>query len=252
VKRLAKKTRKKLASPDEIAAQVRAQLAPAISAIGVIAKNSEFLNRIERLAATLALWGPKINLTAHPSDPDEIVFHVFDSIIPISIAVSSKILRLSARLDRERRFLDIGSGAGFPGLVIAAAINAQVTLVEARRKRATFLSEAAVEMGLRNVRVECARAESLDVSDGFDLVTARAVGNHRGIFEIAGRGLHPGGVLMLYASAEQKFDDDAGAAAAAGLVDPSIAGYDLRHGRKMMSRAVATWCRGPRMRPSQE
>ena len=243
MKRSAKKTRKKPRSPDEIAAEVRAQLAPAISGIGVIAKNSEFLNRIERLAATLALWGPKINLTAHPSDPDEIVFHVFDSIIPVSIAVSSKILRLSARIDRERRFLDIGSGAGFPGLVIAAAINAQVTLVEARRKRATFLSEAAVEMGLRNVRVQCVRAESLDVSDGFDLVTARAVGNPAGIFEIAGRALHPGGVLMLYASAEQKFDDDGAAAAAAGLVNPSVAGYDLRHGRQMVSRAVATWSR---------
>ncbi len=243
MKRSAKKTKRKAASPDEIGAAVRAQLAPAISAIGVIAKNSEFLDRIERLAATLALWGPKINLTAHPSDLGEIVFHVFDSIIPVSIAVSSKILRLSARLDRERRFLDIGSGAGFPGLVIAAAIRAQVTLVEARRKRATFLSEAAVEMGLRNVRVVCGRAESLDVSDGFDLVTARAVGNPVAIFEIAGRALHPGGVLMLYASAEQKFDDNenAGAAAAAGLVDPSVAGYDLRHGRHLMSRAIATW-----------
>jgi 16S rRNA (guanine527-N7)-methyltransferase len=245
VKRSAKKIKKKAATPDQIAASVRAQLAPAISAIGVIDRNSQFLDRIERMAATLALWGPKINLTAHPSDPDEIVFHVFDSIIPVSIAVSAKILRLSARLDRERRFLDIGSGAGFPGLVIAAAINAQVTLVEARRKRATFLSEAAIEMGLRNVRVHCARAESLDVRDGFDLVTARAVGNPRGIFEIAGRALHPGGVLMLYAGAEQKFDDveNAGAAAAAGLVDPSVSGYDLRHGRQVMSRAVATWIR---------
>ncbi len=233
------------ASPDEIGASVRAKLAPAISAVGVIAKNSEFLDRIERMAATLALWGPKINLTAHPRDPDEIVFHVFDSIIPVSIAVSAKILRLSTRLDRERRFLDIGSGAGFPGLVIAAAINAQVTLVEARRKRATFLSEAVVEMGLRNVRVECVRAESLDVSAGFDLVTARAVGNPAGILKIAGRALHPGGVLMLYVSAAQEFDDDASAAAAAasGLVDGSVAGYDLRHGRQVTSRAVATWTR---------
>ena len=233
------------ASPDEIGASVRAKLAPAISAVGVIAKNSEFLDRIERMAATLALWGPKINLTAHPRDPDEIVFHVFDSIIPVSIAVSAKILRLSTRLDRERRFLDIGSGAGFPGLVIAAAINAQVTLVEARRKRATFLSEAVVEMGLRNVRVECVRAESLDVSAGFDLVTARAVGNPAGILKVAGRALHPGGVLMLYVSAAQEFDDDASAAAAAasGLVDGSVAGYDLRHGRQVTSRAVATWTR---------
>src|SRR5271167_5169649 len=151
MKRSAKKTKKRAASPDEIAANVRAQLAPAISAIGVIARNSEFLDRIERMAAMLALWGPKINLTANPRDPDEVVFHVFDSIIPISIAASSKIIRL----DRAHRFLDIGSGAGFPGLVIAAAVNAHVTLIEARRKRATYLSEAAIEMGLQNVRVEC-------------------------------------------------------------------------------------------------
>jgi 16S rRNA (guanine(527)-N(7))-methyltransferase RsmG len=234
---------KKAATPDEIAAKVRAQLAPAIAATGVVGNTVEFLNRIERMAATLAVWGPKINLTAHPRDPDEIVFHVFDSIIPVSIAVSSKILRLGNRMDRERRFLDIGSGAGFPGLVIAAAINAQVTLVEARRKRATYLSEAAVEMGLRNVHIECSRAESLDVRDGFDLVTARAVGNPRGLFEIAGRALRPGGVLMIYISADQKIEDEAGAAAASGLLDGAVSGYDLRHGRKMMRRAVAMWIR---------
>jgi 16S rRNA (guanine527-N7)-methyltransferase len=234
---------KKAATPDEIAAKVRAQLAPAIAATGVVGNTVEFLNRIERMAATLAVWGPKINLTAHPRDPDEIVFHVFDSIIPVSIAVSSKILRLGNRMDRERRFLDIGSGAGFPGLVIAAAINAQVTLVEARRKRATYLSEAAVEMGLRNVHIECSRAESLDVRDGFDLVTARAVGNPRGLFEIAGRALRPGGVLMIYISADQKIEDEASAAAASGLLDGAVSGYDLRHGRKMMRRAVATWIR---------
>ena len=246
MKRSAKKIKKQAASPDQIAAVVRANLAPTISALGVIASRSEFLDRIERMAATLALWGPKINLTANPTDPDEILFHVFDSIIPVSIAVSSKIIRLGGRLDRERRFLDIGSGAGFPGLVIAAAINAQMTLVEARRKRATFLTEAAIEMGLANVHVQCARAESLDLRDRFDLVTARAVGNNPVIFEIAGRALHPGGVLMLYASADQKFDDndDGGAAARAGLVDPSVAGYDLRHGRQVMRRAVATWRRG--------
>src|SRR5271163_430069 len=104
VKHIKKKPRKKAANPEQIAANVRAQLAPTLSAIGVISKNSEFLDRIERLAATLALWGPKINLTAHPTDPDEIVFHVFDSIIPVSLAVSSKTLRLSAHPDRQRRF----------------------------------------------------------------------------------------------------------------------------------------------------
>ena len=226
-------------TPDEIAAAVRAQLAPAIAPLGVVSNTVQFLNRIERMAAMLAVWGPKINLTAHPNDPDEIVFHVFDSIIPVSLAVSSKILRLG----RAHRILDIGSGAGFPGLVIAAALNAQVTLVEARRKRATFLSEAAIEMGLQSVRVECARAESLDLRDSFDLVTSRAVAaNPAGLIEIAGRALRLEGVLMLYVSADQKFDEGAGAAAAAaGLVDAAISGYDLRHGQQTMHRAIATW-----------
>jgi 16S rRNA (guanine527-N7)-methyltransferase len=242
VKRSIEKAKKKAANPEQIGALVRARLAPALSAIGVISRNSEFLDRIERFAATLALWGPKINLTAHPTDPDEIVFHVFDSIIPVSLAVSSKVLRLGS-FDRERRFLDVGSGAGFPGLVIAAAINAQVTLVESRRKRASFLNEAIIEMGLRNAHVETMRAESLDVRDGFDLITARAVGVPLDMFKLAGRGLHPGGVLMLYVSAAQNFDASADAARAAGLVDASVAGYDLRHGRAVMNRAVATWRR---------
>ena len=234
-----KASAKKVLTPDQIAAAVRAQLAPAIAPLGVVSNTVQFLNRIERMAAMLAVWGPKINLTAHPQEPDEIVFHVFDSIIPISLAVSSKTLRLG----RTHRFLDIGSGAGFPGLVIAAALSGSVTLVEARRKRATYLSEAAIEMGLQNVQVECARAESLDLRDSFDLVTARAVGNPTGIFEIAGRVLHREGVLMIYASADQKFEEDAAAASASGLVDASVAGYDLRHGKQVMRRAVATWIR---------
>ena len=244
VKHIKKKPKKKALNPEQVAESVRAQLAPTLSAIGagVIAKNSEFLDRIERLAATLALWGPKVNLTAHPRDPNEILFDVFDSIIPISIVIGSKILRLSS-FDRGRRFLDVGSGAGFPGLVIASAINAQVTLVESRRKRASFLNEAVVEMGLRNVRVETARAESLDLSDGYELISARAVGTPLEMFKLAGKGLHPGGVLMLYVSAAQKFDDVAGAARAAGLGEVSIAGYDLRHGKQVLNRAVATWVR---------
>ena len=227
--------------PEQIAAEVRKRLAPVLPAIGVVAKSAAFLDRIERLAAMLALWGQKINLTANPTDPGEIVYHVFDSLMPLSMLVGSQALRLRPGFEPERRVLDIGSGAGFPGLVIAAAINAQVTLVEARRKRATFLGEAALEMGLRKVTVETARVETLKLERGFDLVTARAVGNPAELFKTAGRGLRPGGVLMLYVSSAQKFDEHA--AEVAGLENRTIEGYELRLGDEVVSRAVATWIR---------
>src|SRR5260370_37660302 len=126
-----KKVRKqKGVDPAKIAAEVRARIAPALQGIGIIAKNAEFLDRIEHLAATLALWGPKVNLTANPTDPNEIVFHIFDSLIPISLAVTTKVFKLRPLSEPERRIADIGSGAGFPGLGIAAALNAHVTLIE--------------------------------------------------------------------------------------------------------------------------
>jgi 16S rRNA G527 N7-methylase RsmG len=97
-------------------------------------------------------------------------------------------------------------------------------------------------MGLKNVRVECARAELLEMHEGFDLITSRAVGNPAALFEIAGRGLNREGVLMLYVSDGQKFADAARAkAVASGLYDEAISGYDLRHGKQVMRRAIATW-----------
>ncbi len=78
------------------------------------------------------------------------------------------------------RLLDVGSGGGFPGLVIAAVRpDLEVTLLEGTRKKAVFLRDTAGDMGLGDVRVVNGRAEELsgDVSLAgmFDLVTARAV-----------------------------------------------------------------------------
>src|ERR1700675_2959727 len=106
------KRKAKVVDPADVAAEVRAQIAPTLPAIGIVAKNAQFLDRIENLAATLALWGPKVNLTANPTDPDEIVFHIFDSLIPLSLAVSTKTFKLRMASEPERRIADIGSGAG--------------------------------------------------------------------------------------------------------------------------------------------
>jgi len=71
-------------------------------------------------------------------------------------------------------WIDIGSGAGLPGLVIAALVTGPVVLVEPRRRRAEFLARAIVELGLDG-RVYVAAAKAENVTGRFDVITARAV-----------------------------------------------------------------------------
>jgi 16S rRNA (guanine527-N7)-methyltransferase len=164
-----------------------------------------FPGRIEKLASTLALWGAKMNLTAHPDDPEEIGFHVIDCLMPLLLAADQSSI-LFDRFAEGRAILDLGSGAGFPGLVFAAASLANFTLVESRRKRVSFLNVAVAEMGLRNVLVEAMRAEDFPPSRRFDLVTARAFGDSTEFFALAATLLKPDGLAMLYANPSQNFD----------------------------------------------
>src|SRR5579884_1782576 len=77
-----------------------------------------------------------------------------------------------------RRVLDLGSGAGFPGLPLALALpEASVTLLESSARKSQFMARVAATCGAANARVVTARAESWAEGLGaFDLVTARAVG----------------------------------------------------------------------------
>jgi 16S rRNA (guanine527-N7)-methyltransferase len=145
-----------------------------------------------------------MNLTAHPEDPEEIAFHVIDSVMPVALA-NDEVGHLSARFASDQRVVDLGSGAGFPGLVLAAASDAHFTLVESRRKRASFLQVASAEMGLDNVVIEAGRAEEIDPTRRFDLATSRAFGDPMEFFGLASRLLMPGGLAMLYASSSQRF-----------------------------------------------
>jgi 16S rRNA (guanine527-N7)-methyltransferase len=159
----------------------------------------EFPARIEALASNIMLWGSKMNLTAHPEDPEELAFHLIDSVMPMFL--------VAGEFRSGRTILDLGSGAGFPGLVLAAASPAHFTLVEGRRKRASFLNVAMAEMGLQNVVIENRRAEEIGLEGQYDLVTARAFGDAAAFFDLAARALKRGGLAMLYASPSQRVLD---------------------------------------------
>jgi 16S rRNA (guanine527-N7)-methyltransferase len=199
-----------------------------------------FLERIEKFAAILALWGANTNLTADAGDPAEIAFHIIDSLAPFAFASDANHDALEAALAKGGTTLDLGSGAGFPGIVLAAAFVGRFTLVESRRKRASFLQVAAHQMALDNVAIEQRRASTRTVACGFDLVTARAFGVSVELYEIAAAALRPGGMLLLYASSGQE-PFGAPQARTDHFTESAPWTYRLPHRGHVADRTAALW-----------
>ncbi len=100
--------------------------------------------------------------------------------------------------DNIQTALDIGTGAGFPGLVLAIAMpQTRWILVEPRKKRAAFLSYVKSLLGLDNVEVKMARIEELKPQK-VDLITSRAVMKSEDILRLAKPFMHPKTVVVLY------------------------------------------------------
>jgi 16S rRNA (guanine527-N7)-methyltransferase len=98
-----------------------------------------------------------------------------------------------------RTLMDLGSGAGLPGIPLAIVLpTTDITLVEARQKRASFLSTAVRELGLRRVRVLGARAETLppEFDHTFDAVVMRCAGQLTEVMPLAARFVAAGGDVI--------------------------------------------------------
>ncbi len=116
---------------------------------------------------TLQRWSKTTDLVSQPAPEVVIHKHILDS------------LAVTLLLSPACRFIDLGSGAGFPGLVLAMAERErEAVLVEPRRKRANFLKDVTRVARLKNVKVYESRAESSakeqDLKGNFDAVVTRA------------------------------------------------------------------------------
>ncbi len=147
-------------------------------ALEIVPVSRETAVRLDRLVEQLRAWQPKINLIAPSTVPHVWTRHVADSLQLLRLAPEAKC------------WVDLGSGAGFPGLVLASALaettDAQVHLVESNAKKAAFLRVAARATGapalVHEQRIEDFATQFAEHADA---VTARALAPLRSLLDYA-------------------------------------------------------------------
>ena len=142
--------------------------------------------RLEAYKSLLLLWGNRFALVSRRDLKEGLEKHFADSLL-ISPYVEG------------RHILDLGSGAGFPGIPLAIVLDEKrFTLIESRRKKWVFLREVRRELGLENLEVVNARWEDLRYEA--DLALARATGSTEELLDELPHLLKEGGYLLLYSA----------------------------------------------------
>ena len=130
------------------------------------------LQQFEQYFELLVEWNQKMNLTAI-TEQEEVYFkHFYDSLMPLWL--------VPERLEGEVRIVDIGAGAGFPGIPLKIVQpDLQLTMVDSLNKRVTFLNEVIDQLGLTHTEAIHARAEDFGHDrkhrEQYDISIARAV-----------------------------------------------------------------------------
>ncbi|MDR2152585.1 MAG: 16S rRNA (guanine(527)-N(7))-methyltransferase RsmG [Helicobacteraceae bacterium] len=145
----------------------------------------EFYQKCDQFSRILLNWNKAHNLSGAKTERD-IEKHIFDSVYPLSF------------LDNFANCMDIGSGAGFPGLVLAMAKpRSYFTLVEPLNKRASFLQFAASILHIDNAEIVDKRVEQAPIKT-YDLIASRAVSDAKTIWELAKPFMSYRSILLLY------------------------------------------------------
>ncbi len=133
--------------------------------------DAQTIVKLEQFALLLHEWNQIHNLTGAKS-LDAIYVNIVDSLYPLIF------------IKKPQTLLDVGTGAGFPGLVLAIALpKCEVVLAEPLKKRVSFLKYAVINGGLSNVTVEAKRVEAV-VHDPFECISSRAVTNTKLLLEL--------------------------------------------------------------------
>ena len=141
----------------------------------------------------LVKWNQKINLTSEKSGQDILIRHIFDS------------LQYAAFISSQDEIVDIGSGAGFPGIPLKIIYPELVTtLIESQRKRCSFLETVISQLGLTAIKVINDRAEKTTPKRLVEAVVLRGVSDIKSCLELATPFLGEGGKVVLKKGLEER------------------------------------------------
>lgn len=167
-----------------------------LNKIGIILSEYQ-LNQLDKYYNMLVEYNKNVNLTAITEYDQVLLKHFYDSL------TITKAIELT-----NQKVCDIGTGAGFPGIVIKIAYpNLEITLVESLTKRCVFLNEVIKELDLKNIKVVNQRAEEFSQNniEYFDIITSRAVAKLNILLELSIKSLKIGGYyIALKANVEEE------------------------------------------------
>ena len=152
-----------------------------------------FFTNIQKYKEHLYKWNKIHNLTG-AKDETTLNNFIYDALFPVTF------------LPQVNSLMDIGTGAGFPGMILALALpETEVTLVEPLTKRASFLQFIKADLGLKNVTVVKKRVEDMEPQI-FDIITSRAVTDTKMLLKLSENFRDKNSKLLFY-KGEKVFDE---------------------------------------------
>ena len=142
--------------------------------------------RLERYISEIELFNPIYKLVSYQDKDELIIRHILDSLAGVKVFEALEGFSIA----------DLGTGAGFPGVVLAIMLDRPIVLVERMKRRVDFLKNVILRCNLKNVRI--VSKDVSEVEERFDIVTCRAFHPIFDIIDDVDRVLSPNGVFAPY------------------------------------------------------
>ena len=192
------------------------ELIESIKGLGINPTETQLQN-LEIFLDCLLEENLKTNLTAIKDKENSYLKHVYDSLTIVKVLhLKDNILYISKTIPINN-ILDIGTGPGFPGIILKIFFPAlHVTLLDSNNKKTKFLEKVTKNLGLTKINIINSRAEEYVVSqrESFDLVTSRAVARLNILLELAIPFVRPGGLFIAMKGRKDHLEEQEGKAAA--------------------------------------